>query len=55
VLAQDKRAIDEELDRKIALAFEGGYVPTLDHSVPPDVPFGNFMHYWQRKKKLLGV
>ena len=55
VLTQDARAIDEELEKKIALAFEGGYVPHVDHGIPPDVSFHNFMYYWKRKKKLLGV
>jgi len=54
-LAHGERAIDEELESKIALAFEGGYVPTVDHSIPPDVSFHNFTYYWSRKKKLLGV
>ncbi len=54
-LAQGERAIDEELDQKISLAFEGGYVPTVDHAIPPDVSFRNFTHYWERKKALLGV
>jgi uroporphyrinogen decarboxylase len=55
VLTQDERSIDKELEKKIALAFEGGYVPMLDHGVPPDISFRNFMYYWSRKKKLLGV
>ena len=54
-LARGERAIDEELDKKLSLAFEGGYVPTVDHSIPPDVSFQNFMYYWKRKKKMLGV
>ena len=54
-LTQGERAIDEELDARVALAFQGGYVPTVDHSIPPDVPFRSFMYYWKRKKRLLGV
>jgi uroporphyrinogen decarboxylase len=54
-LAQGRRAIDEGLDRQIGLAFEGGYVPTLDHAIPPDVTYDSFMYYWRRKKQLLGV
>lgn len=54
-LTQGERAIDEELGKKVALAFEGGYVPTVDHSIPPDVSFRSFMYYWNRKKERLGV
>ena len=55
VLAQDKAAIDRELQEKIPLAFEGGYIPTIDHSIPPDVPYENFLYYFQKKKEMLGV
>ena len=26
---------------------EGGYIPTVDHSVPPDVPYGNYVYFRQ--------
>ncbi len=55
VLAQDRRAIDAELERKIPLAHEGGYIPTIDHAIPHDVPYENFAYYWERKKQLLGM
>jgi len=48
-------AIDRELEDKLPLAFEGGYIPTLDHWTPPDVTYDNFMYYWQRKKQILGA
>jgi uroporphyrinogen decarboxylase len=48
-------AIDAELAAKIPLAFEGGYVPTLDHWIPPDISYDNFMYYWQRKREMLGA
>jgi hypothetical protein len=54
-LALGTEAIDRELESKIPLAFEGGYIPTLDHSIPPDVTYKNFMYYWMRKKEMLGV
>ena len=55
VFAKGKKEIDRELDKKIPLAFEGGYIPTIDHSIPPDVSFIDFMYYWKRKKQLLGI
>lgn len=55
VLAWGKEAIDAELERKIPVALEGGYIATIDHSLPPDIPYENFVYYWERKKLLLGV
>jgi len=55
VLAQDRRAIDRELEAKIPLAEQGGYVPHIDHSIPHDVPYENFAYYWERKKQMLGL
>ena len=54
-LAHSKAAIDRELETKIPLAFEGGYIPMLDHLIPPDVPFENFIYFWKKKKAMLGV
>ena len=55
VLAQGRDAIDAELEAKIPLAAEGGYIPHIDHSIPHDVPYDRFVYYWERKKELLGV
>lgn len=55
VLVWGTEAIDEELERKIPVALEGGYIPTIDHSLPPDIPYENFCYFWERKKALLGV
>ncbi|HEY3415989.1 MAG TPA: uroporphyrinogen decarboxylase family protein [Armatimonadota bacterium] len=54
-LAAGREAIERELQAKLPLAEGGGYIPTLDHAVPPDVAFDDFYYYWQRKKELLGV
>lgn len=55
VLAWGKEAIDAELERKLPVSLEGGYIATIDHSLPPDIPYGNFCYFWERKKELLGV
>lgn len=52
-LARGKSAIDQELKDKLSLVDKGGYVPTLDHSIPPDVSYENFCYYWKQKKRLL--
>ena len=54
-LASGPAAIDAELAAKLPLAEGGGYIPTLDHAIPPNVSYSNFMYYWKRKKELLGV
>lgn len=54
-LAQGKSAIDAEFARLMPVVEGGGYIPTIDHSIPPDVPYENFVYYWERKKKLLGI
>ena len=56
-LALDKEAIEEEvLSKAPALLRAGGYIASLDHTVPPDVPLENFRFYMQLLKspKLLG-
>lgn len=55
VLARGKDAIDRELADKLPLAEKGGYIPTLDHSIPPDVSWANFQYYWETKKSMLGM
>jgi len=34
------------------LELGGGYIPTVDHTVPPDVPLENFLYYLQLKRKI---
>ena len=55
VLVQGKDAIDAELEAKVPLAHEGGYIPHIDHAIPHDVPYENFAYYWEKKKALLGI
>jgi len=53
-LAAGPRAIDAEIAR-VRPAYElGGYLPCVDHSVPPDVLWDNFRYYLDRKRELVG-
>lgn len=52
-LAKDFAAIDAHLNTLRPLVEDGGFIPTVDHLVPPDVPLGNFEHYMRRKHQLL--
>jgi uroporphyrinogen decarboxylase len=54
-LARDHAAIRAELEAKIPpLLAEGGYLPTLDHAVPPDISYDNWRYYLELKSKMLG-
>jgi len=53
VLAEGPAAIDTHLRAMQPLVVEGGFIPTVDHTVPPDVSWANFQHYLLSKEKLL--
>jgi hypothetical protein len=45
-LAKGPAAIEREVTRRMPpLLEEGGYIPTVDHTVPPDVSYSDFRHY----------
>jgi len=52
-LLHGKDAIDRELERLAPLVERGGYIPTVDHRVPADVPFENYLYYLKKKKEIL--
>ena len=52
-LAKGKEAIDAHLRTFIPLIEEGGFIPTVDHTVSPDVSYENFLYYMERKQALL--
>jgi uroporphyrinogen decarboxylase len=52
-LAKDFSAIDAHLRTLQPLIADGGFIPSVDHLVPPDVSLANFEHYMQRKHQLL--
>jgi uroporphyrinogen-III decarboxylase len=43
-----------EVDRVMPLVEQGGYIPELDHSVPPDISWPNFCEYVAYLKQRLG-
>lgn len=52
-LAKGKKEIEEEVMSKVPeLLAAGGYIPFVDHAVPPDVPFDNFCYYLDLVKQL---
>ncbi|OGV67863.1 MAG: hypothetical protein A2498_02445 [Lentisphaerae bacterium RIFOXYC12_FULL_60_16] len=45
-LAKDRKAIETEVMAKVPYLLEtGGFIPTCDHAVPPDVPLDNYRYY----------
>ncbi len=55
VLAKSKRDIDEMVERIIPpLRERGGYIPTIDHAVPEETPYDNYLHYRKRCTELGG-
>ncbi len=52
-LAQGREAIDAELRRVAPLIRDGGYIPGLDHGVPPDISFENYCYYAEQLRRLL--
>lgn len=53
-LAAGGAAMRAELDRLAPLIAEGGYLPTCDHGVPPDVSWPNFIEYTRHLARLTG-
>jgi hypothetical protein len=53
VLAHTHAAIDAELRRVAPLIEEGGYVPMLDHSATPNVPYENYCSFMSQLKQYL--
>ena len=50
-LGQD--AIKAHLRELLPLIEEGGFIPHVDHTVPPDISWDNFRHYMDAKRALL--
>lgn len=54
-LAKDRVSIDRELERLAPLLAQGGFIPCVDHRVPPDVPYENYLYYLAKKREMLGI
>ena len=44
-VAKGGKAMQNEIDRIIPLVDKGGYIPELDHSIPPDISWPSFCEY----------
>ena len=52
-LAKGRKEIDAALRELAPLIETGGFIPTLDHTFPPDISWGNFCYYMEQKERLL--
>ena len=53
-VAKGKAAIDRELARLAPVVAQGGFIPLVDHGVPDDVSYANYLYYLEQRKKLTG-
>ncbi|MGB9642746.1 MAG: uroporphyrinogen decarboxylase family protein [Candidatus Ratteibacteria bacterium] len=54
-LIEGPSAIDRELERIKPVVEEGGYIPHVDHRVPPDVSLKNYLYYLEKKRELFKI
>jgi Uroporphyrinogen decarboxylase (URO-D) len=54
-LIAGRESIDREIERLSRLALQGRFIPCLDHRVPPDVSFENYLYYLEKKEDLLTI
>lgn len=54
-VAAGPAAIEADLERVRPLIEEGGYVPMLDHSCPPDISWPNYVYYMRRLGEVCGA
>ncbi len=56
VFARGKKAIREEVMSKVPFLLEtGGYFPSLDHAIPPDISFQDFRYYINLLREIGGM
>ncbi len=54
-LIAGKEAIRAEIKRLEKLVADGGYIPHVDHRVPPDVTLENYRYYLKVKREAFGI
>lgn len=53
-IAKGRAAIDAYMDSIYPAVVRGGYIPHIDHDIPPNISEENFVYYLERKRSLLG-
>jgi uroporphyrinogen-III decarboxylase len=54
-VAKGRDAIDAEMRRLAPVVQRGGFVPLIDHGVPDDVSYENYLYYLEQRKKICGI
>ena len=54
-LAQGREAIRAEVQRLLPLVQVGGFIPHVDHRVPPDVSYQDYLYYLDYKRDLYRI
>ena len=54
-LAAGRDEIVAELRHLKPLVDEGGYIPHVDHRVPPDVSYEDYLFYLRTKREMYGI
>jgi uroporphyrinogen decarboxylase len=54
LLAGPIEEIKREVERLAPLVEEGGFIPTPDHLLPPDVPLDNYIFYLEEARRVWG-
>lgn len=53
-LAKGKNEIDKELKKIETIINKPGFIPQLDHLIPPEVSYENYLYYCKRLKEMCG-
>jgi uroporphyrinogen decarboxylase len=51
-IAKGRKAIDEEIERRLPLMKDGGFVPLPDHLITPDTAIINYQYYLEKMRAL---
>ncbi len=54
-LIHSKKAIDKEFERIKETVNLGGFIPHVDHRVPADVSYENYIYYLKKKKEIFNI
>ncbi|MBE5776535.1 MAG: hypothetical protein E7326_03435 [Clostridiales bacterium] len=54
VFAGDKQAVEQEIERLKPLVDAGGFIPCIDHRIPPDAHFALVQYYCECFRKAFG-
>jgi uroporphyrinogen decarboxylase len=54
VFAEDRAAVDAEVERLKPLVELGGFIPCPDHRIAPDAQWDNLRYYCERMRSTFG-